>query len=576
MNMDGFLLNALTQELNQTLRGQRIDKIHQPHLSLVTLHIGKRKLVISVDSNQPYVVLSDQSFENPLTPPFFCLLLRKHLANGRIDSLSMDGFERVIRLTCLSRDELGNPTQVFLMIELTGRHSNLVLVNEKGVIIDAGKRVPFGLPSSRPVFPGISYEAPPAQEKISPLELNSQVLIEQATHSSKSVSAFLGETVQGMSQLLAREISHLFASEHSTAQTVSTLIWGSIAQFINELAAKCRSGSGVSQGYISRRGSTAYFHVIPLIHLGEASVTEGINQTVREVMIHSAISKDQDKVRSNLRKTVNGLLQKLERLTTGLLSDLEGTRNKDEAKRYGELLYAGIGQHRIVGETAMVTDYYDPNLTEVAVPVNSKLSLAENARLYFRRYNKAVGTASHATARLKAALEQKDYLQGLLFSIDTAQDSTTLHEIEQEMREEGLLRSKKNAAVAKTRISHDQDKSSGPLTFSSPDGFKVSVGRNNLQNNDLVKSARPGDIWLHLQKAPGSHCLIHSNGPVPDSTLLFAANLAAWFSSMRDSSSIPIDYTERRHVKRPSGAKPGFVIYDNQKTIVVKGAEKPL
>jgi len=483
----------------------------------------------------------------------------------------MDGFERVIRLDCLSRDELGNPARISLLVELTGRHSNLVLINDNGVIIDAIKRVPFGSPSSRPVFPGIQYSTPPAQDKVSPLELSGDLLEEQGSLSAKAVPSFLSAMVQGMSQLLAREVAYQFTPLCSNAKDVCLEQWQRIAQFLSKLAKRCRGNESMPQGYLIRSEGNLYFHVIPLTHLGEAEVIEGINQTVQEAILHSTTSKDLEKARASLRKRTNVLLQKIERLIIGLKEDLAATENKDKDKRYGELLYASIGQHTIKGETAIVTDYYDPELATVAVPVNPKLSLADNARLYFRRYNKAVGTESHSTARLQTAMEQQDYLQGLLYSIDSAQDRATLDEIEQEMREEGLLKTKRTSPKTKA-----VSEASGPLAFTSPDGLKVSVGRNNLQNNDLVKAARASDIWLHVQKAPGSHCLIHVNGPVPDSTLLFATNLAAWFSSLRESSSIPVDYTERRHVRRPSGAKPGYVIYDNQKTFILKKAEEPV
>lgn len=569
MNMDGFILKALVQELANALKGQRIEKIHQPNSHNLMFQLAKQRLSINTDPQNPYIVIGGPRLENPQAPPFFCLMLRKHLTNARITEVAMPDFERIVAIECLSRDELGEPCAVSLMIELTGRHGNVLLVNQSGIILDALRRVPLGNTATRPVFPGLRYELPPEQAKILPRELMEVDLAALAQSQDMSVAQFVSTNIQGVSLVLSKEIAHRLDMK-GVCREIEPSRWREVQMFVTALAESCSMGE-IGSAYLSNSPGKQQLHIIPLTHLGESTEVAGINNTIADQLNEAHARHAKEQLRNKLERSVNGHLKKLWRLSEALTRDLASTHGKDKDKRYGELLYANLGQCKIVADVAMVTDYYDNAMPEVAIPIDPHRSISDNAKAYFRKYEKAVGRETYAKNRFQETLQQEAYLQGLIMNIGQADDLATLQEIEVEMTEQELLPRPAEAKKGSRSGQEAKKKVAGsPREFISPDGFRILVGRNNLQNDWILKSAKPSDLWFHVQKAPGSHCLVQVDGPVPVSTIEYAAGLAARFSSMCESSSVPVDYTERRNVKRPRGAKPGFVIYERQQTVLVK------
>ncbi|MBT9156305.1 MAG: hypothetical protein DDT37_01290 [Firmicutes bacterium] len=570
MSLDGFVLNALVQELNTELVGLRCEKIHQPTRHTVTLLLSgtgkKHRLVISADPLWPRLMLTSEAWVNPPSPPFFCLMLRKYLTGARVTELSVTGFERVVTATFSGRDELGNTANYRLMVELTGRHSNAVLVAPNNTVLDALTRVSINLSSVRAVLPGLRYELPPAQGRISPLSVDGDYLFHAAKESAFPVYKLLRTSIQGVSQLLANELAYRHAP-NAQASDLDSLEWEQIAVHVRQLALSASAGE-ILAGHVYRSGKT-HFHVLPLTHLQvPGQLVCGINSLVAGAFLSANRGEQLESLRLSLRKVAAASLAKTERRMQALRGDLQKNESREESRRFGDLLYANLGAQRVEAGEAVVIDYYHENMPEVRIPLDPKRSFAENARQYYKQYTRAQSASRHATERLHNDVVYLDYLETLLYSIDTAPDTTTLREIGAEMCTVGLM------PVA-TTAKRQAPAPSVPRKFICPEGMSISVGRTNLQNDVLVREAHPEHCWLHVQKAPGSHVLIHTTRAPSEATLHYAANLAAYYSKLRASANVPVDYTLRKFVKRPPHARPGYVVYERQRTLYVKRPTAP-
>jgi len=565
LSLDGFILNALVSELHRDFADSRIVKVHQPDPHRLTLLLGetkkKQRLVISLDPRFPGLYVTTDQFENPPSPPLFCLMLRKFIEGSRLLSLHMEDFERVITLSFLGRDELGEQKTYYLSVELTGRHSNIIL-HANGVILDAVKRIPWGTAVLRPILPGLRYEAPPSQGKFSPLSLPAETLFAAGQQSTQTVPQLLCSLVNGLSLPLATAITTSLTLSGSAPTQLTLDQSHKLTREVYDLACRCQRGE-VVHGYLYR-GEKIHFHIHPLpqLNLTPENVI-GVNSLLVTSFQASGHDDPVRQLRQKLSKEVETHLAKLRRREEALEKDIAKSREREPLKRYGQLLYANVADCRKEGAAAMVVDYYSPDLTEVAVPIDPKLSTTDNAKLYFKRFNRAEGTEKHSLLRLSQCLLERDYFASLLSAISLADDLSTLLEVARELQDIGVLPQTRG----KTKQPAIQG---GPLKFLAPDGSTILVGRNNLQNDALVKAAGPKDVWLHVQKAPGSHVIIVYSAALSDDTLLYAAHLAAYYSSQRHSANVPVDFTERRYVKRPAGGRPGFVHYENQRTLIVR------
>jgi len=565
LSLDGFFLNALVSELHKDFAESRIVKVHQPDPHRLTLLLGetkkKQRLVLTLDPRFPGLFVTTDQFENPPSPPLFCLLLRKYIEGSRLLSVRMEDFERVITLAFLGRDDLGEQKTYYLSLELTGRHSNIIL-HANGVILDAVKRIPWGTAVVRPILPGLRYEAPPSQGKVSPLALPAATLLRASLDSAQTVPQLLCSLVNGLSLPLATAIAHDTSLASTGAARLTLDQCHLLTRSVYALAYSSQYGE-VAHGYLYR-GEKIHFHIHPLPQLNITPETVvGVNNLL--VTAFQAIGHDDPVriLRQKLSKEVEGHVTKLKRRADALEKDIAKSREREPLKRFGQLLYANVAECRKEGTAAIVVDYYSPDLAEVSVPIDPKLSTTDNAKHYFKRYNRAEGTERHSLLRLSQCLLESEYFASLLSAIALAEDLPTLHEITRELTDIGVL----PQARGKTKQPAIH---SGPLKFLAPDGSTILVGRNNLQNDALVKAAGPKDMWLHVQRAPGSHVIVVYAPVLSDETRLLAAHLAAYYSSLRHSTNVPVDYTERRYVKRPTGARPGFVHYENQRTIMVR------
>lgn len=587
MSLDGIVTRALVDELQQTI-GARILKLYQPTEHDLILHIrtgGKnRKLLFSANPTFPRIHFTEHSYMNPPEPPMFCMLMRKHCEGGVIEKIEQIGRERIVHITVRSRDELGDESLKKIIIELTGRHSNIIIVEPSSfTIIDGIHHVTPAISSFRIVMPGFTYTAPPEQHKLDPLSVEpatfKSMFAEQIEESveqpeqhidSKFLSKWLVQHFSGVSPRLADEIvwrTGLYAPPTAMESTEETRTPEAIAQRLSEAFLQAMDDVA-NQRYKptlleDERGKT-YFSALDITHIhGEARYFE----TMSDCMEHFFGDKAE---RDMIKQRVGDLfrfLQQEHAKNAKKLDKLEETLNEahdaDRLRIMGELLFASL--HMITKGDKEITliNYYDENGASMTIPLDPLLTPSDNAQRFFKKYNKAKNSIAVVQEQMSAAKEENRYFETLMQQLEdaTVQDA-------QEMREElvgqGYLRDRGRKDKRKKK-----DGRPTVYCYTSSEDIPIYVGKNNLQNEYVTnRLGKPNDTWLHTKDIPGSHVVIRSE-QFGDATLEEAAQLAAYFSQAKHSSQVPVDYTLIRHVRKPNGAKPGFVIYERQKTLFI-------
>lgn len=546
MAFDGLFTTAMTNELSQLLSG-RITKIHQPNALEVMLHIRAKgenhKLLISIHPSYARVHLTQQTVENPAEPPMFCMLLRKHIEGGFISAVQQKSGERVITLEIDSKNEIGDSVNRKLIIEIMGRHSNLILVDaENNKIIDSLKHLPPSINSYRTVLPGQTYIDPPKQNKKQIEELKDNEL---HTLLAKDLKAkdIMNEFI-GFSPLHANELIHRLQQGDVVEEA---------RKFIEEITLAKQPTYKETEGKV-------YFSPTSLTHLsGKETHYDNLSILLDRVFFARA---ERDRVKQqagDLERWLTNELDKLKLKLKKLDQDFERASKLDQFQLYGELLMANLYRFEKGVEHVTVENYYTGET--VKIPVSPRKSPTENAQGYYTKYNKAKNALIMIEEQKQKAKDEISYFEMLAQQVQQAAP-TDIEEIREELAEQGYLRlraSKKKKKPTKP----------APEKFISSTGIPISVGKNNKQNDFLTfKLAKKNDIWLHTKDIPGSHVVIHDANP-DETTIKEAAILSAYFSKARESSSVPVDYTEIRQVKKPNGSKPGFVIYFEQKTLFV-------
>jgi len=580
MAYDGVLLNCVIEELRNKILNRRIDKVYQPEKDEIYLLIRSRdeelKLLLSASANHPRIHLVRSTKPNPLTPPMFCMLLRKHLTGGRIVDIIQPQMERIAEILIESTNELGDLAVKRLIIEIMGRHSNIILVDENGKIIDSIKHVNEAMSRVRQVLPGLPYSPPPAQDKRNPLSETPESFkaLLKSTSTNKKVENVLLNSYMGISPITASEIVYRALGDKPA---------GVLDLSEEQLEALCRSFSEFFDCVKHKQFSPAMLKdetgfprdIFPFIyHQYAASMMEGYS-SVSEML--DAFYSQRDRLErlqqqtSNLSRLIRTNLERCQKKLAIQLEDFQQAKEADKFRLWGELLTASA--HSIpkgVKEVSLV-NYYDPDGSTVTIPLDERKSPIQNAQEYFKKYAKAKSTLDKVSKQIDESREEIEYLEGLLESLEKCTDESDVEEVHQELVEQGYIKkSPRDKKQAQTP--------SRPHHFISSNGFDIFVGKNNYQNDRLtLKTAGANDIWLHTKNIPGSHVIIKSGGrPVPESTLVEAALLAAYFSKGRNSSNVPVDYCPRKNVKKPGGAKPGMVIYEGYNTIYVTPSEEKI
>lgn len=570
MAYDGLFFRGLASELATLLIGGKIDKVHQPEKDELSLGVraGSQnyKLKISADASLPHLTLSDEKKENPLSAPMFCMLLRKHLSGGRITDIHQVGLERIIEIEVESRDELGDLSTKVLAIEIMGKHSNIVLYQkEDKKILESIKRISAAMSRARQIYPGIPYTYPPFSKK----DLLKDSLTSELLKSQKmTVSKYLVSEWQGFSPSAVRWL--LFGHDLPTEAPLEQWLNHEIQLLINLLdQLKHRLIQNDYHYAILYENSQTPLELMMDAPLGlDYQMQVRSFETVFDAVNAFFATKDQsnrlDQKGAHMRKLIASRLEKSMGKMAKLEEDFQNAEHAESYKILGDLILSHLYALEKGMNEVTVDNYYDENYAKITIELDIRLSPSENAQRYFKRYNKAKNGQFEILKQLEETSAEVAYLEQVLTAIDISTDSENLDEIRTELADQGYM--KRKNTYGKVKKNHNKH-----LTYVSSEGYEILVGKNNLQNDQLtLKIASNKDLWLHTKIIPGSHVIVRTNGEeVPEQTLYEAAMIAAYHSKARQSGQVPIDYTLVKNVSKPSGAKPGMVIYSTNKTIYV-------
>lgn len=577
MAFDAVTVRCLTQELCEKLINGRIDKIHQPEKDEITINIrtltDSYKLVLSASSAHPRVHFTNVSKKNPITAPMFCMLLRKHLGSGKITAIEQVGFERIIKFSIESYDELGDLTTKYLFVEIMGRHSNIILTNRDMKIIDCIKHIDFTISSVRQLLPGLDYVSPPPQDKTDLINIEETVQIDFSSPVQTVDKAILS-SVAGISPLTAREIVYrAFGRTDIKNAELTDSGRNKILYEVVRLAKAVQSCDFVPCMIINASsGKLMDFSSTPIKQY-ESMAEIRYFDSVSDLLDSFYKTRDMhERMRQKSADLVKLLSNNIERVSKKLVilnKTLSDSENKDKYKIYGDLLMANLYNMEQGQKNIEVQNYYEENAPMIKITLDPQLTPSQNAQKYYKKYNKAKTAEVEAAKQIENAKNDLEYLESTLAAVETADSEADLNAIRAELIAEGYLNRKVNQKRQKQAASK-------PMHFMSSDGFDIYVGKSNTQNDYLtLKFANSSDLWFHTKNIHGSHAIIKLglDKDVPKSTIMEAAQIAAYYSKGRDSSQVPVDFTQIKNVKKPNGAKPGMVIYDNYNTIYVTPKE---
>ena len=562
MSFDGLFTKAMVDELARTLKGGRINKVHQPYKNEVILTIRangvNQKLLFSAHPSYARVQLTNEAYENPSEPPMFCMLLRKHIEGYILEDVYQVENDRMIIFEIKGRNEIGDVSYKQLIIEIMGRHSNIILVDKtRNIILDSVKHVSFAVNSHRAILPGQPYIYPPEQNKQNPFSAVEDDVLRKIDFNSGKLDRQIVEHFAGTSPLFAKEV--IYQSGIANRVTIPT----TFIQMIQRIE------KGQLDPAIMAAGNKEVFYLFPLEHVkGEVKSFATLSELLDRFYFGKA---ERDRVKQqghDIERLILNEKEKNEKKIEKLEVTLREAEKADLLQRYGELLTANLYAAKKGMKEIEVIDYYDETGGTVAISLDPRKTPSENAQKYFSKYQKAKNSVSIVIEQIEKAREEVLYFENLLQQVQSASPKD-IQEIRDELIDGGYIRSrqKRNAkkiSNAKPILDH----------YHASDGTEMIVGKNNKQNDYLTnKVAARDEIWLHTKDIPGSHVVIRSKEP-SETTIHEAANLAAYYSKARNSSSVPVDYTRVRYVKKPNGAKPGFVIYDNQQTVYVTPEEE--
>ncbi|WP_195572950.1 Rqc2 family fibronectin-binding protein [Paenibacillus sp. 1001270B_150601_E10] len=572
MSLDGIVTRALVHQLKQT-ETARIHKIHQPTEHDLVLHMrlagANKKLLVSANPTYPRVHFSDQVFVNPPEPPMFCMLMRKYCEGGIIERVEQVGMERIIHLYIRKRDELGDESVKRLIIELMGRHSNIILTDPAtGQIVDGIHHITPAISSYRIVMPGFSYTTPPEQLKTNPLDMNEEEFKQLLSHEAEldeehpdATAKWLVQQLSGVSPLLAKEWVYRIGQQEDSDWL--NRAWSAYKQMMEPIQANHYQPNIVEADH-----GRSYFSVLPLTHLsGDRTIYDSASDCM-EAFYGNKAERDMVKQRVGdltrfLEQEKKKNLKKLDKLE----ETIQEAKDADKHRVMGELLFANLYQIKRGDTSIELENFYDENMGMLSISLDPLLEPSENAQRYFKKYNKLKNSMQVVTEQMEEAQKENAYYDILLQQLSDA-NMQDAQEIREELIEQGLLRDRGRKQKRKKKDSRPT-----LYLYTSSEGIPIYVGKNNIQNEYLTnRLAKPNDTWLHTKDIPGSHVVIRSE-EYGDATLEEAAQLAAYFSQAKHSSQVPVDYTLIRYVRKPNGAKPGFVIYDRQKTLYITPVE---
>ena len=570
MPLDAICLQGVVGELAPRLTGSRIEKIQQPARDQILLLLrGSRRLFLNAGANQPRFHLTEQLRDHPSQPPMFCMLLRKHLSGGIIESVRQEPLERVVTLTVLASDEMGERSRFTLVWEGMPRRANLILCDRDGRIIDCLRRVDLEAEQDRQVLPGLFYRLPTRQDKRSPLSVTEEefaALLGRAAPDAP-LDGWLLDTFTAISPLVARELTVRACGSTDAPASQGNALWDVFSRWQKDV-----NENTFTPTLIKRNGSLADFTYGPVTQYGTYAETE-IYDSFSHLLDDFYEKREQaERVKQkgrDLLKTATTARDRVRRKLAAQEKELAACLDRDHLRICGELITANLyrmerGQSRLTAQ-----NYYDENCADMDIPLDVRLSPQENAARYFKQYAKAKTAEKYLTAQLQKGGEELQYLESVLQELAQAESEQDFNDIRTELTDGGYLRGRSKKQPGFQRASKLRE-------FRSSAGLRILVGRNNRQNDRLTtKDADKRDIWLHTQKIHGSHVILCTGGAEPDErSLMEAASLAAYFSQAQSSTKVPVDYTPVKFVKKPAGAKPGMVVYTTYQTMLADPDEE--
>ena len=565
MPLDSVTVSALAAELRGRIVGAKIDKVQQPERDTLLLSLhgpgGSARLVLCGGVGNARVHLTEASYENPERPPMFCMLLRKHLTGARIAALEQPERERILILRLDAYDEMGSPVQKTLAVEMIGRGTNIILIDGDGRIIDCLRRVDSEMSALRQVLPGLIYRLPLQQSKPDPFLLSAEErrALWEMRDPSLPADKWLLNTFSCLSPLICRELAYRAGGDAA-----------SLPECLDALADSVAAGE-YTPYMLLEGGKPKDFSFLRIRQYGDAAEGESF-PTFSALLdaFYTRRSRAEDMRRRTLalRKTVKNALDRAERKIALQTEDLKKTGQREEKRRWGELITANLYRAPRTGADHMtVEDFYKPECPEIIIPLDPLKSPQQNAAAYFREYTKAKTAEQYLTRLIEENRRAAQYLSSVLDELDRARGDSDIQDIRRELTETGYIRQK--------RAGKEKQRPAVPLRYRSSSGIEILVGRSNLQNDTLTtKTARKGDLWLHVQKIHGSHVVLRCDGAeVDEAALREAASLAALHSQAAEGGKVPVDYTRVKYVKKPAGALPGMVVYTDYATVVAEADE---
>ena len=575
MGFDGLFLHFMKEEIKAFAIGAKVDKVFLPSQHEVVLHLrtrnGTKRLFISVSGNAPRINFTDDNPENPEKPPMLCMLMRKHLTGAVVTDIDQHGLDRVLFIEFNATDEIGDRVRRTLVVEIMAQYSNCILLDENGDVIDALKRVDAAKSSYRVILPKEKYRLPPGQDKLALSACTPEAAVARImSFGTLKLSSAILNALSGISPLTGRELAYRVCLGDARTDSLTSAQTLRLTHEVRLLRQSVITGACQPAYLTDENGELLEYSYMPLtLYAGGALVHT--TKTLSELTdLFYAEKERRQRAKSkaeDLYKTVASLIERTVKKINVQREELDRSENAEEKRLYAELINASLYSLTKGKDTYTVPDFYH-DYRPMTVPVRPDLSPAQNAQRYFKEYRKALTAKKVLAEQIERALSDLEYLKSVEDELSRATSERELGDIRTELSLAGFLKSK-------TGTKNRKNTPLPPRVFTTPDGFKVMVGRSNLQNDELTfRKAAKNDIWFHVQKAPGSHVILVTGDATPTQTAMeYAASTAVWFSSVRDRGTAEVDYTEVRHLKKPPAARPGFVIYHIYKTVYAK-AEK--
>lgn len=571
MSMDGLSLYSAMNELNKRLAGGKIDKIQQTdkeELLLMVRSLGQTyRLLINASAADNRVQLTELKKQAPSEAPMFCMLLRKRIAGGKIVRFEQERLDRVLKISIETYNDLGDLSVFALYCELMGKHSNIILVNEKGVIVDAIKHVGLGMSSVRFVMPGLEYSAPPAQDKQDPSVAAAADFSAALSMAGMSIAKALSNAFFGLSPAVAAQLVARYTDKTECTQ-LSEAEREELAERLAAFYADMAQGKEKASAVLNALGETEAVYPFAIAG-GGIKLYDSIGEALDSLYINSDRREWAKRHGASARKVLQNNIERCEKKLALYADALNSGEQMEKCRLYGELLTANLHSLKSGTDTAAVDNYYADPVERIAIPLDRQLTPGENAQRYYKKYQKLKAARDMAIVQREQTLNELDYLEGQLDNLTKCTAENELSELIEELKDQGYIKRDKGGKK-KMKLA-----ASKPMHFVSSTGADIYVGKNNRQNDELtLRFASPNDIWMHTKNIPGSHVIVKGASEQDTATMTEAALLAAYYSRARGSENVAVDYTPRKYVKKPAGAKPGMVIYTTNKTAYVTPSEE--